>query len=91
MQDKFQVRLNVVKHMSRMLLEMAEIDFDNLTPEQEEVMLEDFEEVANHMLDSMGFEPGASEDGAHFKAIFALEDPETYIRKKLEEETSANP
>lgn len=58
MQDKFQVRLNVVKHMSRMLLEMAEIDFDNLTPEQEEVMLEDFEEVANHMLDSMGFEPG---------------------------------
>ena len=91
MQDEFQVRLNTIKHMSRMLLEMAEIDFDHLTPEQEEAYLEDFEEVANHLLDSMGFEPGQSEDGVHFKAIFTLEDPEKYIRKKLEEETSANP
>lgn len=91
MQDEFQVRLNTIQHISKMLLEMANIDFDNLSPEQEEILLEDYEEIATHLLDSMGFEPGQSEDGVHFKAVFALEDPEKYIQKKLEEETSANP
>lgn len=91
MQDKFQVRLNTIKHMSRMLLEMANVEFDTMTPEQEEAYLEDFEEVANHLLDSMGFQAGPSEDGASFTATFSLQDPEEYIQKKLAEEASANP
>ena len=91
MQDKFQVRLSTIKHMSRMLLEMANIDFDNLSPEREEALLEDYEEVADYLLDSMGFEPGQSDDGVHFSASFALQDPEEYIRKKLAEEASGNP
>lgn len=72
-------------------MEMSNLDFDNLTPEQEAVALEDYEDVATHLLDSMGFAPGRSDDGVSFKATFVLEDPEKYIRKKLEEETSGNP
>lgn len=91
MQDKFQVRLNTIKHMSKMLLEMANLDFENLTPEQEELLLEDYEEIATYLLESMGFEPGPSEDGVTFSAIFALQDPEKYIIKKLEEDLPSNP
>ena len=89
--DEFQVRLNTIKHISKMLLEMANIDFESLTPEQEEKLLEDYEEIATFLLESMGFEPGQSEDGVTFKAVFSLQDPEEYIRKKLEEDQSANP
>lgn len=74
-----------------MLLEMANIDFESMTPEQEESLLEDYEEIATFLLESMGFEPGQSDDGVTFKAVFSLQDPEEYIQKKLEEDKSSNP
>jgi hypothetical protein len=91
MQDKFEVRLMTIGHMARMLLEMAQIDFGSLTEAQEAELLEDYEDVATHIVDSMGFEPGQSDDGVTFKAVFSLQDPEKYIRKLLAEESSANP
>jgi hypothetical protein len=91
MKDEFEVRLMAIGHMARMLLEMAQIDFGSLTEAQEAELLEDYEDVATHIVDSMGFEAGPSEDGVSFNAKFTLEDPEKYIRKKLDEETSANP
>lgn len=66
--NEFEVRLEVIKHMSVMLLEMSEVDFEGLSPEDETIMLEDFEEVAGHLLDSIGFEPSNSEDGVSFTA-----------------------
>lgn len=77
--------------MARMLLEMANIDFDNLTPEQEDLLLQDYEELSNILLDSMGFKAGPSGDGVTFTATFCLEEPETFIRRILAEEASANP
>ena len=91
MQDKFEVRLTAIGHMARMLLEMAQIDFGSLTEAQEAELLEDYEDVATHIVDSMGFEPGPSEDGVSFSAQFTIQDPEKYIRKLLAEESSANP
>jgi hypothetical protein len=70
---------------------MANIDFESMTPEQEESLLEDYEEIATFLLESMGFEPGQSDDGVTFKAVFSLQDPEEYIQKKLEEDKSSNP
>lgn len=78
--NEFEVRLDVVKHMSKMLLEMSEVDFDALSPDDETVLLEDFEEVAGHLLDSIGFKPSNSEDGVNFTAEISLIDPEKYIR-----------
>ena len=77
--NEFEVRLDVVKHMSKMLLEMSEVDFDALSPDDETVLLEDFEEVAGHLLDSIGFKPSNSEDGVNFTAEISLIDPEKYI------------
>jgi hypothetical protein len=91
MQDKFEVRLMAIGHMARMLLEMAQIDFGSLTEAQEAELLEDYEDVATHIVDSMGFEPGPSEDGVSFSAQFTIQDPEKYIRKLLAEEASSNP
>ena len=78
--NEFEVRLDVVKHMSKMLLEMSEVDFEALSPDDETVLLEDFEEVAGHLLDSIGFKPSSSEDGVNFTAEISLIDPEKYIR-----------
>lgn len=78
--NEFEVRLDVVKHMSKMLLEMSEVDFEALSPDDETVLLEDFEEVAGHLLDSIGFKPSKSEDGVNFTAEISLIDPEKYIR-----------
>lgn len=77
--NEFEVRLDVVKHMSKMLLEMSEVDFDALSPDDETVLLEDFEEVAGHLLDSIGFKPSDSEDGVNFTAEISIIDPEKYI------------
>jgi hypothetical protein len=77
--NEFEVRLDVVKHMSKMLLEMSEVDFEALSPDDETVLLEDFEEVAGHLLDSIGFKPSNSEDGVTFTAEISLIDPEKYI------------
>lgn len=86
--NEFEVRLDVVKHMAKMLLEMSEVDFDSLSPEDETTMLEDFEEVAGHLLDSLGFSPSESDDGVNFTAKMALIDPEKYITDFLSQEGS---
>lgn len=83
--NEFEVRLSVIKHMSRMLVEMADVDFETLPKEEEQEMLEDFEEVAGHLLDALGFKPSNSEDGVNFTANFTILDPEEYIQKFLEE------
>lgn len=70
---------------------MGSYDFESLTEAEEADLLEDCEDVAKHLLDSMGFNPGQSEDGARFKATFALKDPEKYIQEKFLEEASPNP
>jgi hypothetical protein len=82
--NEFEVRLDVVKHMSKMLLEMSELDFDTISPEDEAIMLEDFEEVAGHLLDSVGFKPSNSEDGVNFTAQMSIIDPEKYITDFLD-------
>lgn len=82
--NEFEVRLDVVKHMSKMLLEMSEVDFDGLSPEDETMMLEDFEEVVGHLLDSVGFKPSNSEDGVNFTAKMSIIDPEKYITNFLD-------
>lgn len=82
--NEFEVRLEVIKHMSVMLLEMSEVDFEGLSPEDETIMLEDFEEVAGHLLDSIGFEPSNSEDGVSFTAKMSIIDPEKYITDFLD-------
>lgn len=84
--NEFEVRLAVIKHMSKMLLEMAEVDFENITPDEETSLLEDFEEVAGHLLDSVGFTPSESDDGVNFTAKFTLIDPEKYITDFLSTE-----
>ncbi len=83
--NEFEVRLSVIKHISQMLLEMSDVDFDTLPKEEEEMMLEDFEEVAGHLLDALGFKPLSSEDGVNFTANFSIIDPEEYITNFLED------
>lgn len=83
--NEFEVRLSVIKHMSQMLLEMADVDFDTLPKQEEQEMLEDFEEVAGHLLDSLGFKPSNSEDGVNFTANFTVIAPEEYITNFLED------
>jgi hypothetical protein len=81
--NEFEMRLAVIDHMARMFLEMA--DFEETTPEIEEEALEEYAEVAGHLLDSMGFKPSNSENGVDFTANFTLIDPEKYITDFLEE------
>ena len=82
--NEFEVRLEVVKHMSKMLLEMSEVDFEAMGPEDEAMMLEDFEEVVGHLLDSVGFKPSDSQDGVNFTAKMSIIDPEKYITDFLD-------
>lgn len=83
-QNEFEVRLSVIKHMSLMLLEMADVEFEELSKEEEQEMLEDFEEVAGHLLDALGFKPSESQDGVNFTANFTIIEPEEYITNFLE-------
>lgn len=83
--NEFEVRLSVIKHMSKMLLEMSEVDFSKLSKQDEEMMLEDFEEIAGHLLDSLGFKPQNSENGVDFAANFTIIDPEEYIQNFLKD------
>lgn len=89
--DKFEVRLITIKHMAKMLLEMGSYDFESLTEAEEADLLEDCEDVATHLVNSMGFNPGQSEDGVAFKATFDLKDPEKYIQEKFAEEALPSP
>ena len=81
--NEFEIRLDVVKHMAKMILEMSDVDFDKLPADEEQLMLEDYEEVAGHLLDSMTFSPSESEDGVTFTAKFTIIDPEEYIQNIL--------
>jgi hypothetical protein len=81
--SEFEIRLQVIDHMAKMLLEMADLDFENLSAEEEQDILQDFAEIAGHLLDSMTFTPSDSEDGVNFSANFTFIDPETYIRDFL--------
>lgn len=83
--NEFEVRLSVIKHMSKMLLEMSEVDFSKLSKQDEEMMLEDFEEIAGHLLDSLNFKPQNSENGVDFAANFTIIDPEEYIQNFLKD------
>lgn len=82
--NSFEVRLALIQHISKMMLEMAAVDFDKLSPEDEQIMLEDYEEVAGHLLDSVTFTPSGSDDGVSFTAQFTFIDPEKYITDFLE-------
>ena len=86
MKNEFEIRLAVIKHMARMMVEMSDVDFDNLSKEQEEAMLEDYEDVALHLLDSLSFSPQKSEDGVSFTADFVIQEPEKYIKEFLSNE-----
>jgi hypothetical protein len=89
MSNNFETRLEVVKHISKMLLEMADVDFNKLTPDQEQVLLEDYEEIGAHLLDSMSFKvTDVYEDGS-FSAVIKFIPINEYIDKVFsEEETS---
>ena len=80
MADKFETHLSIVKHMSKMLLEMADVDFDKISPEDEKAMLEDYEEVASHLLDSLSFEITDISDDGQISARIKPVDPEEYIK-----------
>ena len=81
--NEFEIRLSVIGHMSKMLLEMSEVDFSKLSKQDEQIMLEDFEEISGHLLDSLGFKPKNSENGVDFTADFTIIDPEEYIQNFL--------
>lgn len=85
MTNVFETRLSVVKHIASMMVEMADVDFDKLTKQEEQAMFEDYEEVATHLLDSMQFEVKEVQETGVFTASFALIDPIKYIENYLEE------
>lgn len=82
--NSFEMRVEVTKHMAKMMLEMAEVDFDALPAEEEQLMLEDYEEVAGHLLDSLGFEIKEVVSDNELVATMAIQDIETYIKTFLE-------
>lgn len=80
MASEQEIRLKVVKHIGEMLIEMADIDFDEISEKDEEILLSNFEEMASHILDSLGFEPiSDNADGITFQANFKVVDPNKYI------------
>lgn len=81
--NEFEIRLDVIKHTSKMLLEMAQIDFEKLSPQDEQEMLKDYEEIAGHIFDSLMFKPSNSEDGINFSANFTIIEPAEYIKNFL--------
>jgi ABC-type Fe3+-citrate transport system substrate-binding protein len=82
--NSFEMRVEVTKHMAKMLLEMADVDFDTLPAEEEQLMLEDYEEVAGHLLDSLGFEISEVVSDTEMVTKMAIQDIETYIKTFLE-------
>lgn len=86
MSNEFEVRLEVIKHISQMMMEMADVDFEKLTPEQEQIMLEDYEEVATHLLDSLSFEIKEINKDGNFSASMKIIPPNEYIDKIFAEE-----
>lgn len=83
--NEFEVRLALIQHFSKMMIEMSAVDFGKMTEQEKKEMSEDYEEVAEHLLDSVTFKPSASENGASFTAEFTITDPEEYIANFLKE------
>ena len=81
----FETRLSVVKHMSQMLLEMADIEWDDITKAEELTMLEDYEEVASHLLDSLTFTITSVDENGDITANLKPIDPEEYVKTFLAE------
>ncbi len=81
----FETRLSVVKHMSQMLLEMADIEWDDITKAEELTMLEDYEEVASHLLDSLTFTITSVDENGDITANLKPIDPEKYVKTFLAE------
>lgn len=79
--SEFEVRLETIKHIANIILEMSYVDFETLTPQEEQEMLEDLEEIAGHVLDSMSFKPSPSEDGVSFSADFSIIDAKKYAKE----------
>lgn len=84
-QNIFEARLHIVKHMSKLLLEMAEVDWETITKEEEQVMLEDYEEVAGHLLDSLDFSVNNVAENGEITATLNPIDTEKYISDLLAE------
>lgn len=78
--NEFEIRLELIKHIAGIILEMSYVDFETLSAQEEQEMLEDFEEVAGHILDSITFKPSPSEDGVSFSADFAIIDAKKYAK-----------
>ncbi len=68
-----------------MMVEMADVDFDKLTKEEEQIMFEDYEEVATHLLDSLQFEFLEVLENGEMSVKIAPIDPIQYIEKYLQE------
>ena len=85
MTNVFEARLSTVKHIASMMVEMADVDFDKLTKEEEQIMFEDYEEVATHLLDSLQFEVLEVAENGEMTVKMAPIDPVQYIEKFLEE------
>lgn len=85
MTNVFEARLATVKHIASMMVEMADVDFDKLTKQEEQEMFEDYEEVATHLLDSLQFEVVEVAENGEMSVKMAPIDPIQYIEKYLEE------
>lgn len=85
MTNVFEARLATVKHIASMMVEMADVDFDKLTKQEEQEMFEDYEEVATHLLDSLQFEVVEVSENGEMSVKMAPIDPIQYIEKYLEE------
>ena len=85
MMNVFEARLSVVKHIASMMVEMADVDFDKLTKEEEQNMFEDYEEVGTHLLDSLQFEVTEVAENGEMTIKMLPIDPVQYIEKYLEE------
>ena len=89
MTNSFEARLSVIKHISEMMLEMADVDWDKFTKEEELIMLEDYEEVATHLLDSLQFDVTNIDENGVIHATFTPISPVEYIEKYLAENSES--
>lgn len=82
MKSETEIRLEVIKHIAQMIYRMSE---EALSPEEELLQLEDLEEVASHLLDSLSFSPSVSENGVDFTASLSIIPVDKYVEKYFAE------
>lgn len=83
--NEFEIRIDIVKHISAMLLEMSEVG-DSATDAEIQIMLEDFEEVADHILGALALEIKGIDDDGVISASMKLMDIEKYIEDLSDED-----